>query len=240
MIERLKRFLKALRQDLKAVKYGQNQLWATQKLQSLFAESHFIPQTPWSLSPQAIVHCLNIISINKPKSIIEFGSGAATIYMAQFLKLENQNAHIYSVESDEKWKLLLEKQLISYDLQDFVTIILAPVVKAEKEILFENQELWYNVEAINAVIKSVREFDLIIVDGPYGGSTPFARFSAFPFLESRSTENTVWLLDDTERQEEKQIIKEWHKRNGGHKLDYKRYCMMTGNTKYDLAPYRMQ
>lgn len=240
MIERLKSFLKELRKDLKAVKYGQNQLWATQKLQSLFAESHFVPQTGWSLSPQAIVHALNIISIQKPKTIMEFGSGATTLYMARMLQIENQNAHVYSVESDAAWKETIEKQLKSYGLQDYVTIILAPIVKAERNITFETQELWYDITAIQQVISEIKGFDLVVVDGPSGGSTPFARFSAFPFLKSKTTKNTIWLLDDTEREQERQIIKEWHKRNGGHKVDYKRYCVMIGSKKYDLAPYRMQ
>ena len=36
MIKRLRNFLKEVREDLKSVKYGQNQMWATKKLQSLF------------------------------------------------------------------------------------------------------------------------------------------------------------------------------------------------------------
>ncbi|MAZ25730.1 MAG: hypothetical protein CL868_01460 [Cytophagaceae bacterium] len=239
MINRFKSFLKDMRQDLKIIKSGQNQLWATQKLQSFFSEGHFIPQTSWSLSPQAIVHCLNIISINKPKSIIEFGSGATTLYIAKLLQLRKHKISFISVESDPQWKMEIERQLQLYNLQDYVTLILAPIIECATDLRYKDQETWYDVQILNPVIKPLEHFDLIIVDGPFGGSTPFARYSAFPFLEKQSSIDSIWILDDTEREQEKEIIREWQRQSGLHKIDYKRYTVMKNNKQFDLAPYRI-
>ena len=239
MIKKIKGLLKHILEDLHSIRSGQNQLWATQKLQSLFSENHFIPQTNWSLNPQAIIHCLNIISIKKPKAIIEFGSGALTLYIAQLIKIEGLEIQFFSVESDQGWKENIEKQLILRGLQNYVTIILAPILKADKDITFETQELWYDTKSIEQAINKINQFDLIIVDGPFGGCTPYARYSAYPFLKNKATKDTVWLLDDTEREQEKQIMKDWHKKNGGEKKDYKGYTVLTGNKKYDLMPFRI-
>tara|TARA_R110002020_G_scaffold293535_4_gene509066 strand:- start:20491 stop:21213 length:723 start_codon:yes stop_codon:yes gene_type:complete len=239
MIKRLRNFLKEVREDLKSVKYGQNQMWATKKLQSLFSGEHFIPQTSWSMSPQGIVHCLNIISINKPKAIIEFGSGSTTLYIAKLLQLEKHKISFFSIESDLEWKSEIERQIQFYNLKDYVTIILAPIIESPEKINYRDQKKWYDTSVIETLIKKVNHFDLIIVDGPFGSSTPFARYSAFPFLQNQTSAESIWLLDDTERDQEREIIREWQRKSGQHIIDYNRYTILKSNKKFDLAPYRM-
>src|SRR5690554_4806588 len=63
------------------------------QLSRLFPESNFIPFTTWTISPSVILHILNDIVINNRSNIIEFGSGASTLYIAkliQTLKLDTQ------------------------------------------------------------------------------------------------------------------------------------------------------
>ncbi|PYE82143.1 hypothetical protein DFQ11_102724 [Winogradskyella epiphytica] len=69
----------------------------------LFPEPNFIPFTDWSISPSVILHILNDIVINKRQHIIEFGSGASTLYIAQLIRTLNLPAQLYSVESSEEW-----------------------------------------------------------------------------------------------------------------------------------------
>lgn len=240
MINRLKTYFKNLRQDVDAIKYSQNQLWATQKLESLFKESHFIPQTGWSMTPQATLHALNIISLNKSTSIIEFGSGATTLYIAKLLQIENSKAHFFSIESNMEWKEKMEKQLDDYGLGDYVQIIYAPLEKANQDYTFKNQETWYSTQILEEALGDISTFDFVIVDGPFGGSTSYARYSAFPFLKDRTTQETIWLLDDTNRSEEFEILNEWQRQSCLNWRSFKRYALLASSSRFDSTPYRMQ
>ena len=64
MIKKIKRIISEIRKGQNQLIYGQNQLWAFQKLGQLLPEENFIPQTTWSISPLAVLHALNIIKLN--------------------------------------------------------------------------------------------------------------------------------------------------------------------------------
>src|SRR5690606_13337464 len=99
------------------------------QITQLFKEDTFIPLSAWAISPSTILHFLNDIIINKRKNIIEFGLGASTFYIAKLLKVLKLEAVFFSVESDEKWVKELRRQLQVYQLDHYVNIIHAPLVK---------------------------------------------------------------------------------------------------------------
>ena len=68
-----------------------------QQISKLFSDNEFIPFTAWSLSPSILLHILNDIIINDRKSLIEFGSGASTFYIAKLLKNINSESKFISV-----------------------------------------------------------------------------------------------------------------------------------------------
>ncbi|WP_031427719.1 class I SAM-dependent methyltransferase [Flavimarina sp. Hel_I_48] len=240
MINRLKSYFQNLRKEVKDINYSQKELWATHKLQSLFSEGHFIPQTGWSMTPQAILHSLNIISLDMPETIVEFGSGATTLYIAKLLKLEGSKTTFFSVESDLAWKQKMDLQLSIHGLQDYVTLIYSPLKEVSSALVFKEQETWYDTESIGAAMKKVTKVDLVIIDGPFGGSTPYARYSAFPFLQNKATEKTIWLLDDTNRPQEIEILKEWQRQSNLKLNVYTRYSLLMHPKKFDYTPYKMQ
>ncbi|MAP79621.1 MAG: hypothetical protein CL526_00905 [Aequorivita sp.] len=239
MIQKLKIFLKDLKKNQIAIRNGQQQIWASQKLQTLFKNEVFIPQTSWSLEPETILHILNIISIKKPKNIIEFGGGVTTLYIAKLLKLQNYKTNFISVESDVDWMLTLKNQLCDNDLISFVSQIHAPIETIDSKYSYKNQQTWYSTAAIEEGIKDISHFDLVIVDGPFGGSTPYARFSAMPFLTDYTSIKTTWLLDDTNREYEKEIIREWTEFSKLSCRIFKRYSVLEKNSEFDLSSLKI-
>ncbi|PHQ28661.1 O-methyltransferase [Leeuwenhoekiella nanhaiensis] len=239
MIKRIKRIINEFRTDNKKLFYKDSQIWASLKLQSLFGE-HFIPHTSWTMTPQAIVHALNIIAITKPKAVIEFGSGATTIYIAKLISMENRYVQFYSVESDELWMSQIKELLIQQNLEKYVKFIHAPIVQIESNIAFQNQKKWYDPKIIRKKIESVDHFDFVIVDGPWGATTPYARYSAFPVLKDLTSTSTKWLLDDTDRPEEMQIAEMWKQGREITIYKYKRYSILQDYSQYNMAPYNLQ
>lgn len=209
------------------------------QISKLFPESNFIPFTSWSISPTVILHILNDISINKRRNIIEFGSGASTLYIAKLIETLKLDAKFYSVESNEEWFFRMKEQLAVYNLGEIVTLIYAPLKNVENEFNLKDQELWYDTEIISSAIDDTQYMDLIIVDGPYGGSTPYARYSAIPFLQNRLSKNFSIFLDDAHREHEDQIAMEWSKLLNLKSEKFKGYVYFSTNTSFTTSLYKL-
>ncbi|MGO3183441.1 MAG: hypothetical protein ACTIJ9_11470 [Aequorivita sp.] len=209
------------------------------QISNLFPESNFIPFTGWSISPSVILHILNDIVINKRCNIIEFGSGASTLYIARLIQTLKLDAKFYSVESSDEWLQKMKGQLALYNLEDVVTLVYAPLKEAPKEFCLNEQKLWYDTGKIESAIADIKEFDLVIVDGPFGGSTPYARYSAIPFLKSRLSSNFAVFLDDAARAHENEIITHWSELLKLKSQDLQRYVYFRNETSFETTPYRL-
>lgn len=210
------------------------------QISQLFKEESFIPFSAWAISPSTILHVLNDIIINKRKNIIEFGAGASTFFIAKLIKTLKCESTFYSIESDKNWACELERQLKIYNLEDYVTIIYAPLVKVSEALLFKDQKKWYDLEVLKNSLKSNTEFDLIIVDGPYGGSTPFARYSAVPFLIDNLGKNYSVFLDDINRTEERLIAVEWGQMLNCNFKYIERYAVFSTAQRFDVSPFQLE
>lgn len=244
MVERIKDKIKSfLDTKIKEIKKHQDLTQQTAldyaQISKLFPESSFIPFTSWSISPSAILHILNDIVINRRQNIIEFGSGASTIYIARLIQTLNLEAKFYSVEASEEWIQKMKEELILYNLEDVVTLIYAPIKTIRQELCYKEQKMWYDVEAILNSLGNNNEIDLIIVDGPPGGSTPFARYSAIPFLQNRLSTNFAVFLDDAARVEESQIINEWAELLSIKIKHFKRYAYLTNKDGFITTPFKI-
>jgi hypothetical protein len=238
-LEQLKSYLKELKRNQLAIRNGQQQLWSSEKLQSLFGHETFIPQTSWSLQPEAILHLLNIISIKKPKSIIEFGSGVTTLYIAKLLQIEGNKAAFVSIESDLEWHETIRLKLVENKLDKIVRQIHAPIEMIDKQFSFKEQATWYSTSSIENKIGDIDHFDMIIVDGPIGGSTPYARYSAMPFLKNKTSKKSIWFLDDTNRSHEGEIINNWAQLSGLNMRHSKRYSILQGVSSFDSSSFKV-
>lgn len=240
MINRFKGLFKKLKENQRAILKNQNQQTALFELKSMFSCGNFIPMTGWSMSPRAIVHCLNIIVLTDRKNILELGGGATTLYIAQLLKITNSNGKLTCIESDPEWFEKLKIQLETYGLTDYVNLILAPLTKVPSRFKFRNQDLWYDTTILEDKTKDFTAIDFVIVDGPYGGASSFSRYSAYPFFKAKSTSDIFWLLDDTGRNDEDFIVKEWQKLSNLQLSTFDRYSLLYSSNNYDLAPYKNQ
>lgn len=209
------------------------------QLCQLFKEESFIPFSAWAISPSTILHVLNDIVINKRRNIVEFGSGASTFYIAKLLKVLQINAVFYSIESDEEWFLQMRKQIEISQLEEYVTIFHAPQTLVSENLKLQGQKTWYDVEVLKTKLNE-NNIDLILVDGPFGGSTKFARYSAIPFLKSKLAKDYSVFLDDVNRADEQEIAKEWENILKCKARYIERYAVFCTSKSFDVAPFQMQ
>ncbi len=237
---RIKNFID---QKIRELKKHQSQTQQTAldyaQISRLFPESNFIPFTTWSISPSVILHILNDITINKRRNIIEFGSGASTLYIAKLIQTLKLEVNFFSVESNKEWLDKMSGELALNNLEGIVNLIHAPIIEVKKELCLHEQKLWYDNEGILSGIGNIQQFDLVIVDGPYGGSTPYARYSAIPFLKSRLSNNYSVFLDDTQREHEDEIARQWSQILNLEPQRFHRYVYFTSNTTFGTSPFKL-
>lgn len=219
-----------------AYQLQEDQFALTQLLQ-MFDKKVFFPLTSWSVSPKEILHICNDIVINDRKNIIEFGSGFSTICIAQLLKISHKKSIFLSIENDANWAVELSKILNRMDLQDYVKIVVAPIADIAQEFAKEGQKKWYDTQVLSNELSTIDKIDLVIVDGPYGGTTPYARYSAIPFLKNKMAINYNIFLDDSARNDEKQIVLDWKQILNSKLKNYIRYSCLEKETRFDSAPY---
>ena len=172
--------------------------------------SSYLPWSQAAMRPSALVAVLNDITINNRSHIVECGGGISSFYIARTLK--ERGGHLYTIEHDPQWAAILNKALEAEQLQDHVSVILAPLAKTP---LSFSGAVWYDEEKLKPLTAS-REIDLLIVDGPpaYTKELRHARYPAVPFFKDFLADNYTIILDDINRQGEQEILRKWEETLG--------------------------
>lgn len=196
---------------------------AMQYLQPLYPTYY-----PWSsaaMRPSGLVKVVNEIMINQRKTIVECGGGISTVLIA---KLINEfSGKLYTIEHSKEWAVFLENLLKKYKLNQNVYIIYSPLRQIELSI---GKGFWYECKCIERVIPR-KKVDFLIVDGPpsYPIENKYSRYFAVPFFWDYFAEDFSILLDDINRQGEKEIITLWEKE---YNIKFKRYYIDGGVAVY--------
>lgn len=204
-----------LTQDLIKV---QNRIYS--QLESLsWLQRRLLPNTQlpplrgWASSPDVLVRLHTHIMETKPKVIIEFGSGASTLVIADALS-QNGTGKLFSIESSEYYGAQTLSQLQQNHLQDWVDLRIGELETWDAEHINSEDankpSLWYP----KSLVKNIKNIDLIWVDGPPGNTCLYSRYPALPALfDQLSSRIEVW-MDDTVRNEERDICENWAKKYG--------------------------
>lgn len=169
----------------------------------MLPESAIVPPLGgWALKPTTLTALLSEISRDDHcDTIVECGSGASTVWMGLMCKHRGQG-HVFALENDPKYAALSRDYIRDNDLDDWVTVIDAPLEKVTVE---GEERTWYAESAW----ASLDRIDLLLVDGPPGTVEEQIRYSALPLLMSRLNDQALIVLDDTDRSEEKHIMDKW-------------------------------
>lgn len=160
------------------------------------------PMGGWAACPDFVRYLLLHIIDNKPRRIIECGSGTTTIAMGY--AVQSYGGHVHAIENHTHVAEQLERDLADRGLSGCVTIHRCSL-SARKYENFEYDFFWYDLDLNRLPDRA----DMLVVDGPWGNLNQFARYPAGPELLSRLSKKAHIFLDDTARSEEAQIPKLW-------------------------------
>lgn len=163
----------------------------------------YLPWTEWSLRPAALVTVLNEIVLGRRKTVVELGSGASTVVIARLMA--ERGGTLVSVEHEPTWADLVGQQLASEGLSDTARVLSAPL--GPHDASWSN-EPWYSRDAIATLPGAI---DLLLIDGPPGfaDGNAHSRYPALVELAGRLAPNAVVILDDADREPEREIVERW-------------------------------
>lgn len=155
----------------------------------------------YALSADRACKLMEIVLHERPSIIVELGSGVSTLVSAYCLKSIG-SGKVVSFDHDKEFIEVTRNNLKKHGLLDYVDIVYAPLV--DMDVNGENYK-WYEID----YTKIPGSVDLLFVDGPPGQTQPYARYPAMARFRKILSKDALVYLDDTNRDEEKEIIRRW-------------------------------
>jgi predicted O-methyltransferase YrrM len=155
----------------------------------------------WAASPDFLLVIARHALASRPKIIVECSSGSSTLVLAQVI-CHSGVGHVYSLEHDPTYAEETRSLLADHDLQDWATVIDAPMMTLT--ISGEHYN-WYD----DAGLAGIGPIDMLVIDGPPFNTNPLARYPAGARLFPRLAPKAAVFLDDAARPDETQAVARW-------------------------------
>jgi predicted O-methyltransferase YrrM len=199
-----------LRRDLAGVRRHLDELPSdTAYLQRLVA-SAADPAVPlpalggWAATARSVLAIVDEIQRARgPVTILDCGSGSATVLDALLLKQRGAGGRVYALEADPRAAEETRGYLRAHGAEEYAVVVDAPLVPVT--LGDGSATSWYDL----AALPDVGRIDVLFVDGPLDAADEPARYPAFPILADRLAEGALVVVDDTDRPAEKQTVQRW-------------------------------
>jgi predicted O-methyltransferase YrrM len=176
------------------------------------ANAHYdipLADLPWSamaIEPAAAAALANEVVLHGRTRDLEFGPGISTVIMALAADVARRPVEIVAVEQDARWAQRV-RDLVPTTRYASAIVVDAPVAPFTDPAPFDISR-WYDRSAL-AYIEGL--FDLVIVDGPTAFRPEWShdRWPALPFAEPLLAPTAAVVLDDVNRDGEREILEDW-------------------------------
>lgn len=170
----------------------------------------------WAATAPTILFIVDeVLGRNDRRTMLECGSGASTLWTAAALRHRGNGGHVWSLESDAAYADVTRENLKRHGLDAWATVVDAPLVDTPVAELGTVQP-WYDLSGLPADVVGA---DLLFVDGPPGVTVRMSRFPAVPQLLARLRDGGLVVLDDTNRPQEREVVRRWRSGDvGGRSL----------------------
>lgn len=166
------------------------------------------PHQGFEITGEEAVFLFHLIRRQRPRLILELGSGSSTVLFAASLRA-NGSGRVIAVEHDPEHARQTEALLEQAELSDRAEVVLAPL----KDLPLNGGTFqWYDLQPL---IKGLTDkIDLLFVDGPPGRVQSLSRFPALPVLAPHLSPRAVIVVDDGAREDETKMIEMWRDLDG--------------------------
>jgi len=182
----------------------------------------------YAVSPDFACELARIVRALEPDLVVEFGSGVSTVISAYALS-RNGHGRIVSLDHDADWCANSRALIAEHGLESIAEVVHAPLTPLD---LHGEQWLWYDMRAITPL----DSIDLLVVDGPPGHIQSLARYPSVPVMLERLRPEGAILLDDTDRDDEQEMLGRWSREFESLSFENRRTEKGTVIARRNLAP----
>jgi hypothetical protein len=154
----------------------------------------------WALNPTDLLGILFLIEQQQPRLVLELGSGTSSVWIAY--ALEKFGGRLVSIDHEAEFAGRTRTLLTAHGLDHVAEVRDTPLRTVDVDGTEFN---WYDVDGL----ADVDGVDLMLVDGPPGGVGPLARYPAMHLLGHKLSATATVILDDANRQDEKDVLDRW-------------------------------
>jgi hypothetical protein len=186
--------------------WGWADLHGWQVLRPLLDAGGFLPWTEGAMSPAGLATVATEVALAERRLVAELGSGASTVVLARLAR--ELGGSVFAVEHSPEWAGWVRRALERDGLEGIATVIEAPL---RPHPLSLSGAPWYDADALGAMPSD--GIELLLVDGPpgYGEGMSRSRHPALPALEGRLAPGALVILDDADREGEREILDAWER-----------------------------
>jgi predicted O-methyltransferase YrrM len=183
----------------KSIKASNKEMWQHYRQGEYFAQlislmkfnAPLPPTRSWAASPDLLLTLMDLVRKNRPKLVVELGSGISTLIMA---KASQGQIKIVSIDHSEEFAQKTREMLKEHGVKN-VEIRVAPLKK------HASGSDWYDL----TFLKNLKNIDLLVIDGPPGSKNPKARQPALKEFEAKLSPKAVIVIDDVNRDGEREL-----------------------------------
>ena len=178
------------------------QFEALQSIRGLFPEAVYLPPTRgWAGSPDFLLKLVELVITESPKYVVELGSGVSSVVVGLALNKFN-NGRLLSLDHEVAFAEKTKKFIEINNLKETVDVMCCPLSEYQYK---DSRWAWYDLSKVTFEHK----IDLLIVDGPPRKLQEKSRFPAITILMNKLSSEAIVVLDDANRKNEQQVIKDW-------------------------------
>lgn len=187
------------------------------QMEALIALYHAVdPHAPlpatggWAASADVLVLLHQLVRNERPKHVLECGSGVSTLVLAYALR-DIDGASLVTLEHDRRYLASTRELLRHHGLSDAVDLRFAPLVPVETGT---EGDRWYDPEQLPS-----GPIDLMFIDGPPSNSGRPARAPALQLVDDRLAPDATIVVDDYLRASDRDTVSAWMEREPGFILE---------------------
>jgi hypothetical protein len=158
----------------------------------------------WAASPDFLTEAARAFLGSEDRTVLECGSGTSTVVLASLA--QKRGGHVFALDHEPMFADATRAQLVQHGVADFATVLTAPLVTYELE---GATRPFYDLSELGALFAERAGAGLLIVDGPPGANQHLARLPAVPLLHEFMRVRATVLLDDANRDDEREIVRRW-------------------------------
>lgn len=184
----------------------------------------------WAVGYQYLYAVYRILNTVKPKKILELGLGQSTKLLSQYAKTNKEVKHIV-VEHDQEW--------IDFYKKENEVAENTEILKIEREYRkYKNDDKVLAFKNFKEILQG-QKFDFISIDAPLGANAKiYARVDVLEILPECLEEDFVMVIDDYNRNGEKNTVNEIERILKEHNISYckgiyygEKECMVISSEK---------